>query len=103
MIKELYTIADRIKMLREKHGKTQSEVAKSFGISRSAVNSWEMGLTVPSTQYIVELSKMFDVSSDFLLGLEYNAVVSVEGLSQKQIAAVIEVITCFRGAPVTVE
>ena len=54
-------IADRIKSLREKSNRTQSELAKELGITRSSVNAWEMGISVPSTRYIVELANIFHV------------------------------------------
>lgn len=92
-------IADKIKLLREKHGMTQADIAKRLGITRSCVNAWEMGISVPSTQYIVELALLFKVSSDYLLGIPNQASVSVEGLSDQQIAAVIEVIRCFKAEP----
>lgn len=96
MAKELFTLAERIKLLREQKGITQSELAKSIGISRSGVNAWEMGLSIPSTQYIVEIAKTFNVSTDFLLGMEETATVSVKGLSQRQVAVVIDMIQCFQ-------
>ena len=55
-------IADRIKTIRERNNMTQSELAKYLGITRSSVNAWELGISVPSTQYIVELSQLFKVS-----------------------------------------
>ena len=61
-------IADRIKSLREQQNITQSDLAKQLGITRSSVNAWEMGISVPSTQYIVELAHIFNVSTDYLLG-----------------------------------
>mgnify|MGYP003290336846 CR=1 FL=1 len=42
-------IADKIKSLREKSNKTQSELAKELGITRSSVNVWEIGISIPST------------------------------------------------------
>lgn len=96
MTKELLTVAERIKSLREKLELTQAEVARRLGISRAGVNAWEMGLSVPSTQYVVELAKIFGVSTDYLLGMDKTAAVSVEGLSEKQVAAVVNVIECFR-------
>ena len=69
MSKELFSLADKIKLLRENSGLTQAGIARQLGISRSGVNAWEMGLSVPSTQYIVELAKTFGVSTDFLLGI----------------------------------
>ncbi len=94
--KELILLSDKIKILRENAGITQSELAKSLGLTRSAVNAWEMGLSVPSTQYVVELAKSFNVSTDFLLGMEENAAVSVKGLTEKQISVVLNVIQCFK-------
>ncbi len=79
-------VADRIKSLREKQGKTQVELAKQLGITRSSVNAWEMGISVPSTQYIVELSNIFNVSTDFLLGVNSTATINVSGLTDEDIA-----------------
>lgn len=81
-------IADRIKSLREKTNKTQSELAKQLGITRSSVNAWEMGISIPSTQYIVELAHIFHVSTDFLLGVDDTSSVSVAGLTEKDIELV---------------
>ncbi len=96
MSKELFSLAEKIKALRESAGLTQAEVARMLGISRSGVNAWEMGLSVPSTQYIVELAKKFDVSTDYLLGIESTSTISVKGLSEKQVAVLLETIECFR-------
>lgn len=89
-------IADRIKILREKHGLTQAELARKLGITRSGVNAWEMGITVPSTQYIVELSLLFSVSTDYLLDMPQTKSISVEGLNDREIASVVEIIDCYK-------
>lgn len=89
-------IAYKIKLLREKRGYTQAELAKKLGITRSSVNAWEMGVSVPSTHYVVELSLLFNVSTDFLLDMPNSSSVSTEGLSSREIASVIEIIECFR-------
>lgn len=96
MAKELFSLADRIKTLRERTGQTQADIARQLGISRSGVNAWEMGLSVPSTQYIVELAKNFGVSTDYLLGMENTSSISVEGLTQKQVAVLLDITECFR-------
>ena len=75
---------------------TQSEIARQLGISRSGVNAWEMGLSVPSTQYIVELAKKFGVSTDYLLGMENTSSISVKGLTEKQVSVLLDTIECFR-------
>lgn len=81
-------VADRIKHLREQEGITQAGLAKQLGITRSSVNAWEMGVSVPSTQYIVELAHIFKVSTDYLLGVNTSVSVSVEGLTEKDIQVV---------------
>ena len=78
-------IADKIKALRESRGMTQAELARQLGITRSGVNAWEMGLSVPSTQYFVDLALFFNVSSDFLLGIDSSFTLNVEGLSDDDI------------------
>ena len=62
-------IADKIKQLRTSRNMTQSDLAKKLNITRSSVNAWEMGLSTPSTAYLAELSQLFHVSTDYLLGL----------------------------------
>lgn len=89
-------VADKIKALREQNGFTQSDLAKKLGITRSSVNAWEMGISVPSTQYVVELANIFKVSTDFLLGVKSTATVNVEGLSEKDVQLVNAVIAHLR-------
>lgn len=86
-------IADRIKHLREKNDITQSALAKQLGITRSSVNAWEMGISVPSTQYIVELSRIFCVSTDYLLGVENSATIDVSGLTELDIQLLYQIIS----------
>lgn len=78
----------RIRTLRENAKMTQSELAKRLGITRSSVNAWEMGISVPSTQYIVELAELFKVSTDYLLGIKRTASLDMEGLTEGDIAVV---------------
>lgn len=89
-------IGDKIKKLRQSQNLTQSAVAKKLGITRSSVNAWEMGISIPSTQYVVELSKLFNVSSDYLLDISQNASINVTGLSENEVAAVKEIVSCLK-------
>ena len=96
MAKDLRSVADRLKTLRKESGRTQAELARLLGITRSGVNAWEMGLSVPSTPYIVELAKFYHVSTDYILGVETAETFVVSGLSETQIAVLKDVIRCFR-------
>ncbi len=46
-------ISEKIKELRELAGYSQAQLAKKLDVTRSSVNAWEMGLSTPTTQYIV--------------------------------------------------
>ncbi len=89
-------VADRIKAIREQRGLTQADLAKQLGITRSSVNAWEQGISVPSTQYIVELAGLFKVSADYLLGIYTTATVNVSGLSDEDIQLVQQLIDHLR-------
>jgi len=90
-------IAEKIKMLREQNNLTQTQLAKALGISRSAVNAYEQSISVPSTQYIVELARLFKVSTDYLLGLDSTSTVSISGLSEKDVEVVYIMVQHLRG------
>ena len=89
-------VADIIKELREQRGMTQAALSKQLGITRSSVNAWEMGISVPSTQYIVELANIFKVSTDYLLGINNTAVISVAGLEDDDILLISGIIDHLR-------
>lgn len=89
-------IGERIKEVREKSQMTQSALAKRFGISRSAVNAWEMGISVPSAQYLVELSLLFGVSTDYLLGLDRTQTIDISFLDEEEKQIVYALLNCFK-------
>ena len=85
-------IAEKVKKLREQKGLSQAELARQLGITRSSVDAWEMGISVPSTQYIVDLAGVFDISTDYLLGVDSSSTISVAGLTDSDILLVHSII-----------
>lgn len=59
---------DVILELRTKHGLSQDELAEKVFVTRQAVSRWENGETVPNTETLKLLSKLFDISINTLLG-----------------------------------
>ncbi len=96
MDKTMYDFPNRLKDLRNKMGLTQAELAKKLSLTRASVNAWEMGLSAPSTPFIVELSRLFNVSTDYLLGLDDTAVIRTDDLSDEEIAVILNTVKCFR-------
>lgn len=88
-------VSDRIKELREKAGFSQAQLAKRLDVTRSSVNAWEMGLSTPTTQYVVALAKLFHVSTDYLLGLEPELTLSLERYTQEEISLLFGLLNYF--------
>ena len=78
--------ADRIKALREARGWTQAELARRMNMTRNGINSWEQGLSMPSPPSLVDLARLFSVSTDYLLGVENYSAVNVTGLNEADVA-----------------
>ena len=77
---------DRIKALREARGWTQAELARKMNMTRNGINSWEQGLSMPSPPSLVDLARLFSVSTDYLLGVENYSAVNVTGLNEADVA-----------------
>lgn len=60
-------LADKIIRLRKKNGWSQEELAEKVQVSRQAISKWEGAQTVPDLEKILMLSKLFGVTTDYLL------------------------------------
>lgn len=89
-------IAERIKQLREENSLSQAQLAKCLHVTRSSVNAWEMGLSMPTIQYVVEMARLFRVKTDYLLGLEEQQALSLAGLEQDEIKLLYDLLAYFR-------
>ena len=61
-------LSDNIRSYRKKNNLSQDELAEKIGVSRQSVSFWETGQTQPTLDNIISLSKIFNISSDELLG-----------------------------------
>ncbi len=60
-------LADKIIRLRKKNGWSQEELADRMNVSRQAVSKWESAQTIPDLEKILQLGKLFGVTTDYLL------------------------------------
>ncbi|MBE5736602.1 MAG: helix-turn-helix transcriptional regulator [Clostridiales bacterium] len=60
---------DRLRELRKEKGVTQKVVADAIGVTESAYSNYEQGLREPSVMIIIALCRYYDVSADYLLGI----------------------------------
>lgn len=60
-------LADKIINLRKKAGWSQEDLAEKLGVSRQSVSKWEGAQSVPDMDKVLRLSRIFGVSTDYLL------------------------------------
>ncbi len=60
-------LADKIMALRKKAGWSQEELAARLNISRQSVSKWEGAQSIPDMDKVVQMSRLFGVTTDFLL------------------------------------
>lgn len=60
-------IADKIQLLRKQNNLTQEQLADKLNVSRQALSKWELGVSMPEADKIIQISDLFSVSTDYLL------------------------------------
>ena len=60
-------LADKIIALRKKAGWSQEELGEKLGVTRQSVSKWEGAQSVPDMDKILQLSRLFGVTTDYLL------------------------------------
>ena len=62
-------IAKRIKEIRTENKLSQVKFGEILFVSQDTVSLWEQGKSLPSTEYVIEIAKKFNVSADYILCL----------------------------------
>ncbi len=70
-----------LRMIRKAHHMTMKELADKIDVSESAISQYENGKRQPSYETLIKLTRIFEVSSDYLLGIEAE---SSEPMSAKE-------------------
>ncbi|WP_367925822.1 helix-turn-helix transcriptional regulator [uncultured Ruthenibacterium sp.] len=77
-------ISTTIKTLRENMGLSQAALAKRLGVTRASVNAWEMEISSPTAQYLIEMARLFHTSTDFILGLDPEEQIILRGMTDEE-------------------
>ena len=78
---EFMILADKIVQLRRQNGWSQEELAHRLDVSRQAVSKWESGSSIPELDKILNMSRIFHVTTDYLLKDELEQPESVRSTS----------------------
>lgn len=63
-------IGQVIKELRKENNMTQNQLAEKLYLSQDTISLWELSKSLPDIPSLIRLSKVFNVTTDYLLGLE---------------------------------
>ena len=74
----------RLKNLRQQHHLTQTQVANRLNLSKTSISGYENNVKTPSQDVLIKLAGLYRVSTDYLLGLDDEEMISVEGLTRQQ-------------------
>ena len=84
------------KELRRSKHLTQTQLAERLWAQKSIISAYETGARQPSLEMLVQYSRVFQVSVDYLLGLSPAQALDVSELTQTQIAVLNDLISEFR-------
>ena len=87
---------ERIRKLRLERNLSQVDLAKKLGVVKQTVSNWENENIQPSIEMLMRLAKLFNVTTDHLLGLDTIPRLSVEGLPSNVVAHLSQLIEDYR-------
>lgn len=89
-------LGQKLRRLRKSKRMTQKQVADRLNLRPSTVSSYERNDKTPSLFTLKKLAYLFNVSTDFLLGMESRYQINTDGLTSRQIFLIEETIESFR-------
>ena len=85
-----------LKTLRLRENMTQAQLAQKLGLTKSVISAYETGLRQPSYDVLIHISKIFKVSTDYLLGVESQQGIDLSGISEEEVTALKNLIKAMR-------
>ena len=85
-----------LKTLRLRENMTQAQLAQKLGLTKSVISAYETCLRLPSYDVLIHISKIFKVSTDYLLGVESQQGIDLSGISEEEVTALKNLIKAMR-------
>ena len=89
---------DKLYALRSAAGMSQTELAKKLCKSKQSVSNWENNTVMPAVEVLVQICKVFSVSSDYMLDLNTGGSLNTDGLTDEQIMHIQLIINDLKNA-----
>jgi len=91
-------VGARIRQLRKQRNISQIALAQQLGVSKSVVSSYENSIHLPPYDILIKLAWLFDVSTDYLLGVTGSRTINVDGLTDTQVEAIAMIVNELKEA-----
>lgn len=75
---------------------TQADLSDRLGVTKSVISAYENGVRMPSYDILIQISRIFHVTTDYLLGLETKQEIDVSGLTEEEVLALINLIKAMQ-------
>ena len=89
-------IGNQILSIRKEQKLTQEEFGRLFYVTRQTVSNWENDNIQPSIEMLIKLSNVFNISTDYLLGLTPTNSINVDGLPIEFVSHIVQIIDDYR-------
>lgn len=89
-------MGERLKTLRQSKQLTLKQVSERVGVSISVLSAYEVEDRHPSYHILLKLATLYDVSTDYLIGREQAKTLNVDGLSEREIDSIAEIIAIMK-------
>ena len=85
-----------LKTLRLRKNMTQAQLANKLGLTKSVISAYETGLRLPQYDSLIHIARIYNVSTDYLLGIEKKQEIDLSGLSQEETNALLNLINAMK-------
>lgn len=89
-------IGENIKILRMSANMTQGDLADKLRVTVSSISAYENGVRMPSYDTLIKIARLYNVTTDNLLGFSTEYVADVSGLNAEQRKVIFELIELYR-------
>ena len=87
---------NRLKILRLRENMSQAQLAQKLDLTKSVISAYETGIRLPSYDVLIHIAKIFNVTTDYLLGVEKKYEIDLSGLTDAEIIALLELIKAMK-------
>lgn len=92
----MVNFGEKIKKLRKEKKLTQKQLAELAGVAVSAISAYESGNRYPSYEVLINLSHIFHVSTDYLLGISTIKSIDVTELNDTEIEVIMQMVEILK-------